>query len=805
MASEYRSIKPGLLVGLGAGACLAAAAYFTLSGSDEPAAGNTTAADTPSATPLYRDASAPVDQRVADLLSRMTLEEKVAQLTTVWEDKQSIMDADLNFDPAKAHDAFPNGIGQIARPSDRRGAPEGGPRWRSLEDSIAFINAVQDYAVHDTRLGIPVLFHEEALHGYATEDATSFPQAIALASSWDTDLVKRVNAVIAREVRARGVPLVLSPVVDIARDPRWGRIEETFGEDPYLVGEMGVAAVRGLQGDSLPLAGDKVFATLKHMTGHGQPESGTNVGAAPFGKRTLREYFFPPFEQVVKRTHIGALMASYNEIDGVPSHVNKWMLHDVLRGEWGYQGAIVSDYEAISQLKTLHQMMPDMESAAAAALDAGVDSEMPDGRAYPLLVDAVRSGRVPEAQVDRAAGKMLAMKFEAGLFENPFGDVETAKAITDNDQARQLALEAARKSMVLLKNDGTLPLDAGSLKTLAVIGPNAAVARLGGYSGHPTHKVSILDGIRHKLGDSVNVVHAEGVRITKNDDWWADKVVLADADKNRARIRAAVDVAKDADAIVLVVGDTEQTSREGWANAHLGDRSSLKLVGQQDELADAMFALGKPVVVVLINGRPPAVGHIASRANALIEGWYLGQEGGTAMADALFGDINPGGKLPVTFARNVGQLPVYYNHKPSAHRGYLFDDKSPLFPFGYGLSYTSFDIGTPQLSAPTIAADGSVQVAVHVKNTGARAGDEVVQLYIHDEAASVTQPVKKLRGFQRITLAPGEEGTVHFTLDADDLAIWDANMQQVVEPGEFSIMAGGSSADLKTATLNVKG
>ncbi|WP_319024656.1 glycoside hydrolase family 3 N-terminal domain-containing protein [Microbulbifer hainanensis] len=794
--------KKALLIGLGAGSCLAIAAFFTATGEKSPTASTTANGEQ---TPLYRDASAPVEQRVEDLLSRMTLDEKVAQLVTVWEDKPSIMDDNLNFDAAKAHDAFPNGIGQIARPSDRRGAPAGGPRWRSQEDTIAFINAVQDYAVRETRLGIPVLFHEEALHGYATEGATSFPQAIALASSWDTDLAQRINSVIAREVRTRGVSLVLSPVVDIARDPRWGRIEETFGEDPYLVGEMGVAAVRGLQGDTLPLADDKVFATLKHMTGHGQPESGTNVGAAPFGERTLREYFFPPFEQVVKRTHIGALMPSYNEIDGVPSHVNKWMLHDVLRGEWGYKGAIVSDYEAIPQLMNLHHMVPDMESAAAAALDTGVDSDMPDGRAFHLLTDAVRSGLVPESQIDRAAGRMLAMKFNAGLFENPFGDAAVARAVTDYTEARELALEAARKSIVLLKNDGTLPLDAGALKTLAVIGPNAAVARLGGYSGGPRHRVSILDGIREKLGNAVKVVHAEGVRITENDDWWADEVKLADPQENRARIQQAVAIAKGADAIVLAVGDTAQTSREGWANNHLGDRASLKLVGQQGELADAMFALGKPVIVVLINGRPPAVGHIASRANALIEGWYLGQEGGTAMADTLFGDSNPGGKLPVTFVRDVGQLPLYYNHKPSSRRGYLFEDKSPLFPFGFGLSYTTFDIGTPQLSTPAIAPDGTVQVAVKVKNTGARTGDEVVQLYVHDKVASVTQPVKRLRKFQRVSLAPGEERTVKFTLGQDDLSLWNLRMQQVVEPGEFDIMAGGNSAELKSTTLTVRG
>jgi len=782
---------PRLLTGLGSGASMAI--LIACSGDE-------------SSAPLYRNAGAPVDARVEDLLARMTLEEKVAQVTTLWQDKAHIVDADLNFDPVKARDAYPHGIGQIARPSDRSGAADtgddGGPRWRSPRNTVAFVNAVQEYALNETRLGIPVLFHAEALHGYATRDATSFPQAIALASSWDTELVQRVNEVIAREVRARGVPLVLSPVVDIARDPRWGRIEETFGEDPYLVGEMGVAAVRGLQGDSLPLADDRVFATLKHMTGHGQPESGINVGTAPFGERTLREYFFPPFEQVVRRTRLGALMASYNEIDGVPSHVNKWMLDDVLRGEWGFEGAVVSDYEAIEQLVNLHQLLPDMESAAIAALDAGVDSELPDGRAYPTLADAVRGGRVPEAQLDEAVRRMLRLKFNAGLFENPYADADRAEAVIDDPDTRQLALESARKSLVLLKNDGALPLDDTAIKTLAVIGPNAAVARLGGYSGLPRHRVSLLDGIKARFPGEVR--HAEGVRITESGDWWTSEVQLADRGENLQRIREAVETARSADAIVLALGDTEQTSREAWANNHLGDRSSLRLVGEQEELAQAMFELGKPVIVVLINGRPPALEKITAGANGLIEAWYPGQEGGTALAEALFGDTNPGGKLPLTFARNVGQLPLYYNHKPSARRGYLFDDKSPLFPFGFGLSYTDFDIGAPQLSAVEIKADGSVKVSVVVQNTGERAGDEVVQLYIRDKVSSVTRPVKELRGFRRVSLQPGERQKIEFTLDSQALSLWNSAMQRVVEPGEFEIMVGPNSADLKTVTLKVE-
>jgi beta-glucosidase len=757
-----------------------------------------------SAKPLYKNASAPVEARVNDLLARMTLEEKVAQIRSIWTNKTQVFDDKLQFDAEKASRNFPNGIGQFARPSDRRGAVS--PRLlrgRDARETVALVNAAQHWAMEKTRLGIPILFHEEGLHGYAAVDATNFPQAIALASTWDPELVRKVDTVIAREIRARGVDLVLSPVVDVARDPRWGRIEETFGEDSYLVGEMGVAAVRGLQGDTLPLGPGHVFATLKHMTGHGQPESGTNVGPAPYSQRILRESFFPPFEQVVKRTNIRAVMASYNEIDGLPSHANHWLLSDILRGEWGFKGAVVSDYFGIEQLADLHHAEPDHAAAALRALKAGVDVDLPDGAAYKTLVESVRAGRVSPKAIDAAARRFLTIKFQAGLFEHPFADADAADAITGNAEARALALEAARCAAVLLKNDGTLPLDAPGLKKLAIIGPNAAVARLGGYSGEPRQKISVLEGIRAKVGAGVKLFYAEGVRITDNDDWWADEVKLGDSKENSKRIKKAVKAARKAKVVVMVLGDTEQTSREGWAKSHLGDRDSLDLPGDQEALASAIFALGKPTIVVLLNGRPPSVVNIAARANALVEGWYLGQEGGTAIADILFGDVNPGGKLPVTIPRSVGQLPMYYNSKPSAHRGYLFASAEPLFPFGYGLSYTTFDISAPRLSAATIKPDGALEVRVDVKNTGTRAGDETVQLYIHDKVSSVTRPVKELKGFQRVTLEPGETRTITFKVTREALQFWNEEMRRVVEPGEFEIMVGPNSVDLKTAVLTV--
>ena len=763
------------------------------------------------AGPLYKDPRAPIPARVADLLGRMTLEEKVGQMIAIWARKAEVMDG-LAFDPAKATAAYPHGVGHVTRPSDKRGVPgitgaAGGTaaNWRTPRETVAFINAMQRWALTGTRLGIPVLFHEESLHGYMATEATMFPQAIGLAGAFDRDLMRRVQSVIARETRARGVPYVLSPVVDIVRDPRWGRIEETFGECPYLVAELGVAAVEGLQGpgkfDRLP--DGKVFATLKHMTGHGQPESGNNVAPAQPSERELREYFFPPFREIVKRTSIGSVMPSYNEIDGVPSHANRWLIGDVLRGEWGFDGLISSDYGAVNELESIHHVAANLDETARLALAAGVDSELPDGMAFRTLVDQVRAGKVELAAIDRAVARMLTLKFRAGLFENPYGDIKLAETITGNAEARALALEAARKSLCLLTNDGTLPLAQDKVRKLAVIGPNHAIARLGGYSSVPKQTVSLIEGLRALVGNTVELVTAQGVFITQSEDRSANEVLLADPAKNRALIAQAVEVAKGADAIVLAIGDTEQTSREGFAKNHLGDRTSVDIVGEQNELVAALAALGKPLVVTAINGRPPSWPTVIASANAVLECWYPGQEGGTAMAEALFGLVNPGAKLPVTVIRDAGQVPYFYNHKPSARRGYLFAEKTPLFPFGHGLSYTSFTIGEPRLSTPTMRRDGTVSVAVDVRNTGARAGDEVVQLYISRRTASVTQPVLQLKGFERVSLKPGEARTVRFDLPAESFALWDSTMREIVEAGEVDIRVGNSSAALKSTLLTI--
>jgi beta-glucosidase len=766
----------------------------------------------------YRDARLPVERRVDDLLGRMTLEEKVAQMLSFWQQgKASITDpASARFTAARAPRWFRVGIGRIERPSDGHGA----------RAEAEYTNAIQRWMRDSTRLGIPVLFHEEALHGLQGPEATSFPQSIAIASSWNPDLVERVFGTVAAEVRARGAQQVLAPVVDVAREPRWGRIEETYGEDPYLTSRLGVAAVRGFQGTGRltgpapTMPSDRAIATLKHMTGHGQPESGTNTGPAPLGENTLRNFFFPPFEAAVKEAHAGSLMPSYNEVDGVPSHANAWMLRDVLRGEWGFDGTIVSDWGAIPELASRHHVAADSSDAARQALAATVDVDLPEIASYAKLVDEVKAGRVQQRSIDVAVRRLLRAKFALGLFENPYVDAARADSISGAEAHRALALEAARQSIVLLKNDGgALPLKADGLKRIAVIGPHAGEVLLGGYAGTPRYSVSILEGIR-KRASGATVDYAEGVRLTEDSTftkepqphlngvrsiarWNSDRVVLADSTGNSRRIEEAVALARASDVAIVVVGDNEMTSREAWAETHLGDRTSLGLVGQQEELVRAVQAAGKPVVLVLINGRPLSVPRLAASAPAIVEGWYLGQETGTAIAEVLFGDVNPSGKLPVSVARDVGQLPMFYNRKPTSRRGYLFSPTTPLWPFGYGLSYTTFSYAAPRVAASRMNAKGSTTLMVDVTNSGSRAGDEVVQLYVRDRVSRVTRPVLELRGFQRISLAPGETRTVRFEVGPQTLGYYGPANKWVVEPGAFDLMVGGSSAQLQSVVLEV--
>jgi beta-glucosidase len=754
--------------------------------------------------PPYKDPARSIEERVSDLLSRMTVEEKVAQLYGVWM-RREIQDEQGRFTPATAKALLGNGVGQVSRPTEIGNTPRG-PRVRSPREHAEFVNAVQKWVLENTRLGIPVMFHDEALHGFVAPLATHFPIPIALGSTWDPALIERAMAVAAREARARGSHHVLAPVIDLGRDPRWGRIEETFGEDPYLVSRLGVAAVRGYQGAAIrPLARDKVLATLKHFAGHGSHEGGVNTAPALVPERLLRAELLRPFEAAVK-AGAWSVMPSYNEIDGVPLHVNRWLLRDVLRGEWGFDGLVASDYFAVAQLIDRHHVARDKADAARQALEAGVDIELPNPDAFPELVAMVKSGRVAQGMVDAAVARVLTAKFAIGLFENPYVDPAQADAAVKAPEHAALALEAARKAIVLLKNDGgLLPLDRTKIRTLAVIGPNARGVHLGGYSTpQPPPGVDVLTGITNAAGSGVRIVHAEGVRITEHDaNWWQDAVTLADPVKNRARIAEAVEAARSADAIVAVIGTNESTSREAWADNHLGDAADISLTSQQDELVDALLELKKPTAVVLINGRPLATPGIAARVSAVLEAWYVGQEGGTAVGEVLFGDVNPGGKLPVTIPANVGQLPVYYNRKPTSYRDYLDSRREPLWPFGHGLSYTTFELGTPTISPASIRPHEQATVTVSVANTGKRRGDEVVQLYVRDVVSSVTRPVKELAGFERVTLEPGEKRTVTFTVGAEALALVGQDMKRVVEPGRFEIMVGTSSTTLATVPLDV--
>src|SRR4051812_39407889 len=757
------------------------------------------------APPPYRDAARLVDERAADLLARMTIEEKVAQLQALWKRYGKMEGPDARFDPAGARELLGNGIGEIARPSEVAAPHPGASSTRTPRQHAEFVNAVQHWLIDNTRLGIPAMFHEEALHGLVAPGGTQFPVAIGLASTWDPALVERVMSVAAVEARARGVHHVLSPVVDLGRDPRWGRIEETYGEDPWLVSRLGVAAVRGYQGRSLPLAGDKVFATLKHFAGHGSHEGGINTAPALIPERLLRSELLLPFQAAMTEAGAYTVMPSYNEVDGVPSHVNSWLLEDVLRREWGFRGLVVSDYFAVEQLISQHHVAADKADAARQALAAGVDMELPDPDAYPSLVAMVKDGRMMEADVDRAALRVLRAKFLAGLFEQPFADAAAAEAASNTPAHQAVALEAARKAIVLLKNDSrTLPLDRRRVKTLAVIGPNAKGIHLGGYSRTPEHTVDILSGISKAAGPEIRVLHAEGVRITEHDaDWNADKVVLGDPEKNRARIKEAVAIARQADTIVLVIGTNESTSREAWSDTHLGDVADLSLMSHQGELVTAMLQTGKPVVVVLSNGRPLAIPDVAAHVPAILETWYVGQEGGTAIGEVLFGDVNPGGKLPVSFPKETGQLPVYYNRRPTSFRAALDLPRDPLWPFGFGLSYTTFKLANLKIDQPSIGIGGKTKVTVDVTNSGDRPGDEVVQLYVRDVVSSVTRPTKELRAFERVTLSPGQTRTVSFMLGPAELSLIDRHMQRVVEPGRFEVMAGTSSRTELTATLDV--
>ncbi len=738
----------------------------------------------------YQNPELPVDERVADLLGRMTLDEKLAQMTNLHLPDYRPTGDDSRIElPA---DALTHGVASVGRI---------GLHCTSRQAAEA-ANTIQRTLITKTRLGIPAFIIDEALHGLMATGTTCFPQAIGLASTWDPALIERVFRAVGTEARLRGTNWALSPVLDLARDPRWGRTEETYGEDPFLTAQLGVAAVQGLQGgDGSPVSPDGVLATAKHFAVHGQPESGTNCGPGNYAEREIRTVFLEPFRAVFQEGGARSVMASYNEINAIPSHINRWLLHDVLREEWGFDGMVISDGGGINDLVNLHKVASDPQDAAAQALRAGIDFELDN--CFTSLKALVLSGTIPESRIDQAVSRVLREKFLLGLFEKPYTDPDRAEAVVASAEHIALALEAARKTIVLLKNEPAstgrpvLPLDAASLRRVAVIGPNAATFLQGGYSFPAEGGVSVLDGIRQYLGNRVEVLYAEGCRITEEgggwESWWKDTSHLPDPSEETRRITEAVETARQAEVAILVLGENEAICREGWNTWHLGDRDSLDLIGQQEALLQAVVATGTPTVLLLFNGRPISIRWAAEHVPAILECWYLGQQGGTAVAEVLFGETTPGGRLPITFPRSVGQIPAYYYHKPSGRRGYLFSDNSPLFPFGHGLSYTTFEYSDLKITPETVSPGQLVQVSVTVSNIGERLGDEVVQLYLRDCISSVTRPVKELKGFERLTLQPGERRPVTFNVTPDMLRLLNADMEWVVEPGDFEIAVGGSS------------
>ena len=739
----------------------------------------------------YQNANLPVKQRVEDLLSRMTLEEKAGQIVCLmgWDSYQ------INGKKVTVSDKFKHEVDSLhvgmywavfrADPWTRKTIANG------LNPALAAqaANAMQRYAVEKTRLGIPIFLAEEAPHGHMAIGATVFPTGLGMAATWSRDMMQQAGAIIGKEVRCQGGHISYGPVLDLAREPRWSRVEETLGEDPYLSGEMGEAMILGLgRGDlSLPYS---TIATLKHFIAYGASEGGQNGDRSIVGPREMKQVFLPPFRRVLDAGAL-SVMTSYNSLDGVPCTANQELLTGVLRNDWAFnRGFVVSDLFSIDGLRGTHRTAASLQDAAIQALLAGVDVDL-GGNCYVQLADAVRQGKVSEDALNQAVRRVLRLKFEMGLFERPYVDEKTAGKLVNNTEAVATARQAAQESITLLKNDGILPLSK-NLK-VAVIGPNAdnVYNMLGDYTApQPDGKViTVYNGIKAMVGEA-NCVYAKGCAIRDTVD---------------CDIAAAVEIANNADVIVAVVGGSSardfKTSYEdtGAASAEQKsisdmecgegfDRATLDLLGRQYELQTALKKTGKPLVVVYIEGRPLNKNWADENANALLTAYYPGEQGGNAVADVLFGDYNPAGRLPVSVPRHVGQLPVYYNQaRPVAH-DYVEMTAKPLYPFGYGLSYTSFEY-----SELSVAGD---QVSFKITNTGSRMGDEVVQLYVSNTGASVVQPERQLIGFERVTLEAGESRIITFNILPVDLAIVNDKMQWAVE-GEHLLLIGSSSEDIR--------
>jgi len=743
---------------------------------------------------IYKDASEPIQARVDDLLKRMTPQEKVAQLFAT--DVRGTFPTTQPYDPAKADARFKNGAGQT----------QGAIRNSELDGrgGAAYSNAIQKYFIEHTRLGIPVLFSEECLHGELARQATIFPQCIGMSCSWDPDLVHSVFSAVALEARSRGTGQVLSPMIDVCREPRWGRIEEGWGEDTYLTTRYAIFIVSGFQGHlekpDDQIDSQHVAATVKHFAAYGDSMSGLNKGEVNYSERDLREYFLPPFKAAIVEAGARCVMPAYHAINAIPCHANPWLLQTLLRDEWKFDGLVVSDYGGVNELATLHHVAANKEDAARLAITSGVDVETPNGQCFSTLVDQVNRGVVPISAIDRATSDMLRLKFQLGLFDHPYADPELAAKSNHNEEHRQMALKMAEESLVLLKNDDhLLPLDASKIKTLAVIGPNADRLLYGGYSELTDQGVTILGGLKSQFGDRMKITYAEGCKIHLGLPYWKTKeIVLNDPAKDRQTIPQAVEVAKAADTAIVVVGDDPALCSE------FHDVDDLDLVGLQNELVKAILDTGKPTVVVLLNGRPMSCRLIAGSAHAILEGWYPGEEGGNAIASALFGTINPSGKLTTTFPKSVGQLPLYYNRRSHAGK-YVLEDTTPLYPFGFGLSYSTFKYSNLRVEPAEIATSGTAVASVDITNTSNIPGTEISQMYLHEEVSSIVRPPMELKGFQRIELKPQETRTINFQITPAFLEFLNAQLKTVVEPGTFDIMVGPSSATFDTTHLVVKG
>jgi len=705
-----------------------------------------------------------VEQRINLLLRKMTLAEMLGQL------QQLDGEANGNFRPEHLELVRKGLLGSTL---NVRGAER--------------TNQLQRIAMTESRLKIPLIFGFDVIHGYRT----IFPIPLGEAASWDPVAVERAAGIAARESRAAGVHWTFAPMVDIARDPRWGRIAEGSGEDPYLGAAMARARVRGFQGSDYS-ASDKVVATAKHWVAYGAAEAGRDYNTTDVSERNLREIYFPPFKAAVD-AGVGTFMSAFNDLNGVPTSANPYTLRKVLRGEWRFDGFVVSDYTSVEELMN-HGVAANGKEAAREALNGGVDMEMVSRLYNKHGSELIAGGQVSLRRISEAVRRILRIKFRLGLFDKPYADEARERAAIFTNANVTAAREIAARSIVLLKNDNNvLPLDK-TARSIALIGPLADNEKdmLGSWTGDgiADDAVTLLQGIRSKVPQA-KINYAKGCEIDCQKPDGFDEAVRA---------------ARSSDVVIMAVGESAEMSGEA------ASRSSLDLPGRQLDLVKAVQATGKPLVVVLMNGRPLTINWVVENTPAILETWFAGTQAGNAIADVLFGDVNPGGKLPVTFPRAVGQVPLYYNHMntgrpPDAKNKYtskyLDVPWTPLFPFGYGLSYTQFKITNLQLSAQRIRPNGQVTVSLDVENVGKRAGDEVVQLYIRDVAASVTRPVKELKGFQRVTLQPGEKKRIEFTLGARELGFYNRTMSFVVEPGEFKVMVGPNSEDLIEAKFQV--